>query len=233
MTETGWTKAELITEIETATAEQWADHKRPLLLSELGMDLTKKRGDYRPAIAPLKLRQFIATQLSSKVVVITHPRQAQKIALIPTGEDYSFETTTVGNTISRLPDVGERIKPPIWAAFVKPLAANHNRFIDIGDNALRFQDLPEGVSAQFKDPKIIPPELIIDGKSKDYNAQIVAERIKEWAAENKLSADQLYSREVSSSASKESFFDLFKGLSDSDLRRIEIPFDIIMKLVRQ
>ncbi|WP_416795914.1 hypothetical protein [Ciceribacter azotifigens] len=233
MTDAGWTVDQLLIEIEKATTEQWSKHQRPLLLSELGMDLTKKQGDYRPAIAPLKLRQFIATQLSNKVVIITHPRQLQKIALIPAGEDFSFEPVGGEKAGPLLREAGERIKASIWAAFVKPLAPNCNRYLDVEDKALRFQDIPNGSNSRSKSARSISSELIVDGQSKEYNPEEVAGRIKTWAAENGLLEEHLYNREASGGLPKNSFFDVFKGLSDSDLRRIEIPFDIVMKLARQ
>ncbi|KQZ45983.1 hypothetical protein [Ensifer sp. Root558] len=233
MTEGSWTKEELETAIETATTDHWSKNHHPLLLSELGMDLTTKRGDYRPAIAPLKLRQFIATQLSNKVVVVTHPRQAQKIALIPVGENFSFIPSEFEKPDLTAPDAGEKIKTSIWAAFVKPLAPNVSRYVDIDGKALRFQDVPNGSAAPFANARGVARDQIIDGQSADYNAQEVAARIKKWAAANGLAEERLYNRDVGNPAPKNSFFDVFKGLSDSDLRRIEIPFDIVMKLARQ
>jgi hypothetical protein len=227
MVDSGWTAQDLSLAIEKYTKESWDKTKYPLLLSELGMELTKKKGDFRPVIAPLKLRQFIASQLSGKVVVITHPRQAQKIAVIPAGEEFSFvERGKVRTEV----DLGERLKPTIWAAFVKPLAPGAVRFLDIADSGLRFQDLPAGSTPPTAAAREVPRTLIIDGQGPDYDAREVVARIKQWAADNGLPEERLVNREPRAIASKNAFFEVFKDLSDSDLRRIEIPFDIIVKL---
>jgi hypothetical protein len=232
MTEATWTTEELLVEIEKATFDHWSNHQRPLLLSELGMDLTKKRGDYRPVIAPLKLRQLVATKLSSKVVIVTHPRQLQKIVLVPTGEDFSFEPVGGEKAGPLLRGTGDRIKASIWAAFVKPLDPDYSRYIDIEDRDLRFRDIPNGSNAQSEVARVVSRDQIVDGKGAEYNPEEVAGRIKTWAAANNLVEDRLYNRESTGGFSNKSFFDAFSGLSDSDLRRIEIPFDIVMKLAR-
>lgn len=226
--ENAWTSADLVSAIETSTNEAWATKKYPLLLSELGVELTKQKGDYRPAIAPLKLRQFIATQLSNKVVIITHPKQPQKIALIPAGEEFSF----VQKEDDALATVehGDKIKASIWAAFVKPLAAGTARYLDVADRGLRFQDVPANAAPPSPTFKNVGRDLIIDGQSPDYDAREVSARIKRWATQNGLPEERLYNREILTSSERNPFFDLFRGLSDSDLRRIDIPFDIVMKL---
>lgn len=223
-----WTIVDLTSEIERLTYETWKNDKYPLLLSELGTFLTNKKGDYRPAIAPLKLRQFIATQLSSKVVLITHPFQKQKIALIPTGEEFSF----VPAEVEMLPSAEDRdkVKASIWAAFVKPLPVEAVRYVDIADSGLRFQDVHINAGPPVATARRVDKDLIIDGRGPDYDAREVAARIKRWAAGNGLPEERLYNREAHGVSGKNSFFDVFRGLSDSDLRRIEIPFDIIMKL---
>ncbi|MBN9671499.1 hypothetical protein [Roseibium aggregatum] len=229
--ENSWTQDELAEAIEEKTKDVWEKNRNPLLLSELGMELSKQKGDYRSAIAPLKLRQFIATQLSSRVVIITHPTQQQKIALIPSGEQFSFDDTTQRSTNKT--NESERIKASIWAAFVKPIPANSTRYLDIAGQELRFQDVPSNSPPPSQTSKQIPSGLVIDGRSSKYDAQEVADTIKTWASKNNLPEEKLYIRELKTRPPKNKFFEVFQGLSESDLRRIQIPFDIIMKLAQK
>lgn len=236
MTDNVWTTEKLEAAIEKSTIDAWSYYKRPILLSALGGELANF-GDYRPTIAPLKLRQYIATQLIDKVVIVTHPFQPQKTGLIPAGEEFSFVSSETNDEELATAEVSvagsrtkERIKPSIWAAFVKPVEAGLKRFLDIGDDALRFVDLAEGPPTSRH--KAILADSITDGTGPLYDARIVSEKIHKWAEANGLAIEKLYIREQQRSA-RSSFFEMFNGLSESDLRRIEIPFDIIVKLAQK
>ncbi|SDP07774.1 hypothetical protein [Phyllobacterium sp. OV277] len=235
MAESSWGAENLDSTIVTSTIDMWSINKAPLLLSTLGSDLAKI-ADYRTTIAPLKLRQYIATKLIDKVVIVTHPFQPQKTGLIPIGEEFSFvtsETRTEESTVTDSTAASrskERIKPSIWAAFVKPVQTDLKRFLDIGDDALRFVDLEDGPPSPRH--RAIPAESITDGTGLLYDARIVSENIHKWAEVNGLAIEKLYIREQQNSP-KNSFFEIFSNLSESDLRRIEIPFDIILKLAQK
>lgn len=225
----GWTAESLITEIERLTKSKWSEDSYPLLLSDLGSELDKS-GDYRSVISPLKLRQFIATRMSAEVTIVTHPHQRQKIALLPAGEVFSF-TDIVANTQPSVRPKSEKIRPSIWAAFVKPLAVGAERFVNMDE--LNFIDLPESEKPPFPNFKVVPRSLIVDGKSPDYNADLVAKTIASWASENAVAEDSLRNRPQNDNRLGGKLFEAFRGLSDSDLRRIEIPFDIVMKLLNK
>ncbi len=234
MARDAWTTESLDKTIVELTKKAWGDGL-PILLSDLGTELTKF-ADYRTVIQPLRLRQHIATRLSDQVSIVTHPKQPQKTGLIPAGEKFSFTGESDLPAEEEVPAAaskgGERVRPSLWAAFVKPLAGDCERYLDIGDEAFRFVDVKEGGPVPGPTFKSVARELITDGKSSLYDARQVSSTIHTWAREHSLAPEKLYIRE-SSSRPKSRFFEIFEGLSESELRRIEIPFDIIVKLAQK
>jgi hypothetical protein len=203
-----------------------------VLLSTLGSILLKS-GPFSDVIAPLRLRQFIAINLSDKVTVVTHPTIPQKVGLIPAGENFSYAAPPSSETGISEPSIVRKVKPTIWAAFVKPLDPDNRRYVDLSDDFLRFRDVPSGAAIPFARTTTVPRDMISDGSSPTYRPDTVLAHIAQWAKENDIFDDRLYIADRFFSGGLSGFFEQFAHLSESDLRRIDIPFDIIMKLTRR
>ena len=85
----GQNQAELAQEIASRTKEHWAARHEPLLLSQLGPILLQGGFNFKE-ITSLPIKKFIEQTLMDEVKIITHPIQAQKIGIIPKGENYVF-----------------------------------------------------------------------------------------------------------------------------------------------
>lgn len=221
---------ELKAYIITRTGEHWKANQRPILLSDLGVELGEKC-DYRLLIAPLKLRQFIHTYLAKDVTPVTHPTIKQKTGTIPYGETFTFEIAGA-DALRTTRTKSQRIKPTVWAAFVKPLPEGFQRYIDVSNEFLRFKDLSDPLPGNIAHLRSVPEGSIKDTSDPDYNADDIVSAISQWALDNHVPIEKTYFVEPKAPSTGK-FFEQFQVLSESDLRRIDIPFDIVVKLARK
>nr|WP_313010714.1 hypothetical protein [Brucella intermedia] len=233
MKEASEQKIALLGNIESIINDKYRSDKKPILLSQLGEILKLKSNDYLDLIAPLKLRIFIEQNLHEKVDVMVHPKQSQKIALLPKGHEFSFETVTSHQELpSANKKADERIKPTLWAAFVKPLPASSHRYIDIRDSSFRFTDFKNEVTNNRTSLREVPAAMIIDGKGPNYRPEKVVENIINWSMKNNISLDTIYIRNDLQNNYKNLFAE-FRNLSEEDLKRVNIPFDVILKILNR
>lgn len=220
--------------------DAYITNKTGVFLSQIGLLITKNP-DFKKTMKEKKLADFIETELSSDVQIISPPESPKlKIALPKhVRVDNSNNFVPVRDQNSGL-DSMPRYNKSFWAAFSHPLADGCHRYIKF-DPEIYFED-NASVASLSSEYKKIPPEFIISWSQgpEESPAQIskrIAESINRWLAENHVDIDlvKVKSGEKKSLVSQnDSLLDqLISALDEADLKRIQIPLDIIVKLQRK
>lgn len=126
------------------TSDNWGKSKRPLLLSALGPLLVREGINFKEIISPLKLLQYIKFSLDSDLEIVYHPTISEKVGLVPSSEEFSYaeETTLTKSSLLKGQTPSRRVKPSLWAAFLKPVPPKSRRLIRVTDSHFRFRDAP-------------------------------------------------------------------------------------------
>ena len=209
--------------------EHWDRHKLPLLLSSLGGQddgqvsrLTKQHAK--------NLREYLCGLLSDHVRVVQDPTRSEFIGVVPKDVEVpenAFEKL-IKQSQNQSVDAPRRFRPAFWAAFRKPLDESKSRYLSIHDPIL-FQDSSEG-----EEPHgfIKIPRIFIVGPSADTTD--VQKSAQDWLDENKLDSAPFLSTESRQSTRPLDLLDrLLNALDPSELERITMPLDVVLKLRRQ
>lgn len=83
------TKQDFVRFIDMRAVEKWKPGA-PYMLSSIGTETSVNGDDYRPLIAPLKLREFVLSTEFDNVKAIAHPKHKAAVALVPKSVDFAF-----------------------------------------------------------------------------------------------------------------------------------------------
>lgn len=215
-----------------------------LLLSQVGDILSKKHPEFRNLLGSRKLVGFIEAELAGVVKILTSPENHIVKVILPehvkVNDDVkSFFPQRGATSIS---GSRPRYNRAFWAAFSHPLAKGFTRLVEL-EPVVRYEDIEaEAVVSSLK--KVIPPNLIIDQAMEPDPAkrtQRINENIGEWLRTNNVSQDiveakvgtELASARVSGSNKGSLLEVLLAALDDADLKRIQMPLDVVAKLQRR
>jgi hypothetical protein len=214
-----------------------------IYLSQIGTLIAKDSPQLRDSLGGRKLADFIAVEMTDAIQIIPLPENSKlKIALPVTVQvnDNIMRFIPKRNAATSSAMETPRYNSAFWAAFSQPLPEGCTRLIEF-EPELRFEDIM-GESSVTSTKKKVSPDLIIT------QAQVteltpaqrsihIASKIKSWLFENEVGFDlvkaQIMDAKVSGSR-KESLLEvLIATLDESELKRIQIPLDIIAKLHRK
>lgn len=222
----------------------YSKNGKGLLLSQVGDLISKKRPELRNVLGSRKLVGFIEAELAGSVQILTSPENHIVKVILPAHVDVR------DNVISFLPQRGAasisvrypRYNRAFWAAFSHPLAKGLTRLVDL-EPVVRYEDIAgEAVVSSLK--KVVSPELIIDQAAEPDLAkrtQRINEIINDWLKTNNVSLDIVEAKDETGLASasisgsnKGSLLEvLLAALDDADLKRIQMPLDVVAKLQRR
>lgn len=228
--------------IESVTKETYRDEGKGVLLSQLGEYISKNHPGLKEELGGKKLAQFIVDEMSEVLQIRTSPEnRIVKIALpneVEVGGDFK-KFLPVRANLSEKVEVVPRYNKVFWAAFLYPLEVGRVRVVEL-EPIIRFNDLgQEAVDGGVL--KVITPDFIVDltgevGSAK--KSQRVNEKIQIWL--NKYSVELSAVLEKKERSPKqiqgtqvrgETLLDaLIAALDSSDLKRIQIPLDVVAKL---
>lgn len=77
--------------IQKRTKEVWDKSQKPYYLSFIAVDLAKSNIDYKPIIAPLRLRQWATVNEVAGTKLVIHSKHKAKVGYIPENVEYSFD----------------------------------------------------------------------------------------------------------------------------------------------
>ena len=85
----------LKTLVASRTQDTWDKRQQPYYISFIATDAIKEGVDYRPIIAPLKLRQWALSVEIEGVKAVAHPLHTAKAGFVPLDKDYTFDDADV------------------------------------------------------------------------------------------------------------------------------------------
>lgn len=208
----------------------WDDHHKPLLLSRLG---NRDRGEIARLVRQhsSNLQSYLHSYLSDNVKVVQHSVRPELVGAVPSHAELSAKDdvdSALETTVNESTATATRYHPAFWAAFRIPLDESNNRYMSTR-TPIRFHDAP----GDRPDGFIQIASNYVVGPDAEYAD--VQQKVQEWLAENKLQPT-LYASMVKASGSEKSvdLLDrLLHALDPSDLERITMPLDIVLKLKRQ
>lgn len=210
-----------------------------LLLSRLGQTLAKKHPELRQTLGTRKLAEFIEEEMAESVQVLTSPENGIVRIALPArvtvdGDVLQFfprRDTTAGSSAAT-----PRYSRAFWAAFSQPLAAGQTRLVEFEPH-VHFVDV-EGAAPASK--KVVAREFIVDEVTEPdlaMRGKQIAANIARWLHANFVDVE-LVSAKVEghvagtrAAGSKGSLLEvLLSALGEADLKRIQMPLDVVAKL---
>ena len=207
----------------------WDHQKVPALLSWLGNQngaelsrVTRERG--------MAAKQYLIASLSDQVRVIQHQTKKELVGVLPIAVDVSSEggaDNLLERTRKSETENIPRFHPAFWAAFRKPLDESKHRYLT-DTEPVRFRDV------SLDDGKFgveIGREYIV---GLDADPSQVQKKIQDWFENNEADRKIYLSTEQVRSAEPRDLLDrVLESLESSELERVTMPLDVILKLRRE
>ncbi len=231
-------EAELKSVIEELVRAAWAQ-KKPVLLSELGTHNSGEAARKAKEISG-SLGMYLAQNLSDDFIVIKHSKIPSVLGLVPRNAETEKITDfdpVLDQSLSRRPDQKFQFRKSFWTAFRKKPEPDQRRYVEI-EGYNRFQNFPSETN---------PPEGMIEipreyiAAEDEVSDTDVYQNIERWAQANNFPLEKFSVRgsklsrivKFSQLPKDATTLDrLLVALDSSDLKRVDMPLDIIQKLSR-
>jgi len=220
--------------------EQFDRDGTGLLLSRLGQTLTLQHAALKVQLGKKKLAEFLEEKMAGIVRVEVSPHDSKVSIVLPAGVDltgdlsrYFPKRRAIEPTVA---PVIPRYNRAVWAAFSQPVTVDAKRFLTF-DPVVSFVDAAE--KPPIADAVLVDNEFLISTSQVTDPAQRakkIAENIDAWSKRHGVMPSLLLasSKPVSHNlpvGEKHSLLDLLlTALNENELKRIELPLDIISKL---
>ena len=222
--------------IEQLVEEHWANQRTVCYLSSIGVRLTQALPESREVLTG-GLREFIRQH--PVVRVVQFPGVAEKVGAVPLSvpepEDVR-ELFTSNRTASGLQNRNVYMNE-FWEAFIRS-TGGHSRYVAIDDtgSVSVCEEPPEDDTIQVY-------EIGEEDWTKGVHGGTIAEKvdathsaIDAWLMKHSLDYGTFLQprggrRKTSHERGLEGLLSAFDGLSSEDLARINIPLDIVLKLI--
>ena len=218
----------------------WSEGKTPLLLSRLG---AREDGEIARAARGYasSLSEYLKQELADEVRVVNHSATPVVVAAVPRSSEtesiHDFDPL-LEKSLRRADAEGKpnRFHQVFWLAFRKPLKPGKRRFV-IPSDRLEFLDVSEDDASPGNGVEI--DREFIATEVGDVLHEDTYSRIVEWGKKNSVSLDQFFHSAVAKRYKRHlrergiSLLDqIFEVLDPEDLRRMNLPMDVVRKLAR-
>lgn len=215
--------------------ERWEKTQKALLLSDLGFALKKTFGDARDVV-PRGIKEYLREW--PIVQKIEYPGISEKIGLIPNEVSIPDDVTSLFFTKTGREPVEKRpiYKNEFWRAFITPIEDRRYIIIDADETFIvSSEKIANDLNQAYEIKKSDLPSFP-EGTSIPLKAEETYKSIAAWIARNNLGAEIFlkHSRpSIKRSAENRllSLSEVFGDLSIEDQARINIPLDILLKLL--
>ena len=231
-------EAQLKNVIKELVGAAWAQ-KKPLLLSELGAhdggEVARKARQISGGLSV-----YLAENLVDDLIVKKHSKNPVVIGVVPRNAETEKITDfdpVLEQRLSQPEHKKIQFRKSFWAAFRKKLEPGERRYIET-EGYNKFESLPPEADPPEGMMEILREYIAADDEVSDTG---IYQNIEKWAQANHFSLEIFSWRELLS-VRRVKFSQLPKGattldrllgaLDTSDLKRIEMPLDIIQKLSR-
>ncbi len=209
---------------------------KPLFLAQIP-PLLKSRGfDIDKILQGRSLRELIAVEGVEKLRIVRDPKHELVWGVIPQSAptdidlDSLFAREQFTTTLPAGP-TGPRFKKWFWTAFIKPIAPGDKRYL-LAD---RFNDIPESVTPPTGAMIVEPTDVLNPEPAVAVEGHDVISLINNWAERNSAPLNEYYLGTAvphRSETNRKQFPEL-ATLEVDDLKRIMVPMDIVLKLLRR
>lgn len=194
---------------------QFENGGKRVFLSSLGSNLVSQK-QLIEKLTGQKFSEFIKTSLDYPIGITGEHKNI--LFLVPRGTS---------------PDVVEecapRFNPGFWTAFAKPLAGEEQRFINL--NTLRFGSKVEVAGNEAGAVRKIEAKFIATEETSRDIADMVR-RIDDWLSEQSLERDPFLAKARKPRAANNNLLsELLSTLSHDQLRRTNLPLDVVKSLL--
>lgn len=231
---------ELTTRLQTKELEDfiyetvfqyYGNYGKGILLANLGWAIFHQRPHLRDCLGKRKISEFIAQEMPEKIQVAPSvDNSAVKIAT-PVFAPKTIEVQNIKQITSAVKS-RRFYAGAVFLAFSHPLASGLQRILTIKP-VLYFKDMPVD-SPLTAEGYRITSEFIVDISGNKNSTPLLDEKIDQWLKVNNLSLKELLRLNKPAHAKQKSLLSaldiLISALGEDDLRRIQIPLDIISKL---
>lgn len=235
------TLKKFIAELAHAT---YSKDGKGLLLSQVGDIISKQRPELRNVFGSRKLVGFIEAELTDSVQILTSPENPIVKVILPASVTVNenvmqfFPQRGATSSLVRMP----RYNRAFWAAFSHSLANGYTRLVGF-EPQVHYEDI-DGDAPVATLKKVVPHGSIIDVATEPdplKRTQRINEIINDWLQTNNVSIDiveakaeaELASARITGSNKGSLLEVLLAALDDDDLKRIQMPLDVVAKLQRR
>lgn len=220
--------------------QHWKLTHTGLLLSRLGKNLADLGFSLRGELHGERLAEFLMRELSAQIQVKRSPENPTTTIALPANLPAGVELDSVfpAPGVPSAAPKGRRFPPVLWNAFTSRLDEGFVRQVHLGPPP-RYEDAPEADIQQglpvVSGDEVMGPRTSLNQLA--YTAE-VERRIEQWLSDNQLDVDsfaKVKRAEASPGGSSErqsALSALLSSLSDQDLRRVQLPLDIVKKLLK-
>lgn len=212
----------LIEEVERC----WSTRHEPLLLSKLGQLAAARGFVLHQELGGRKLSQFIQQELADELEVQSPNDTGILLRAIPKNLLGAEAAPTFDNKPDGSPPAG--LNRAFLSAFGRPIADGYERWVRI-DPPIRYRDLPSDQRAADGYVQIERSFLISPAGDVEAFAQAT-----KWLSAKGFEIQKFMLKAKTQARSDKSLLSqLIEGLTESELKRVSLPLDIVEKLMRK
>ena len=222
--------------IEDTVASHWKDTKKAYMLSALGIELRNNVPESQDVMGE-GLRHYLRQQ--ELVNVVQYPNVAQKIGAVPLSADVPNDKRELFCAPKNRHPVRKKpvYKQQFWDSFINEIDEGKVRVVTPGfDGSLTIEDIALNDLDEKSDTYRIDASHITPKSPEKTIAEKAAATsilIERWLKAQGIEEPSLFLRSDTAISDRlRNLLDAFEGLSDEDMSRIEIPLDILSKLIR-
>ncbi|MFM0643404.1 hypothetical protein PQR14_03670 [Paraburkholderia bryophila] len=216
----------------------WNEKRVGVLLSQIGSLVSGHPELARAEMGSRKLTSYLEEELQDELRIFVSPDNPIVRVAIPA------EVGVAGDPVLLFPHADPTKKAAaatgvsgaILTAFSRPLAADKQRVVHLTPK-VRFDDIDLDAEIPAS-AKPIARDLIVDPSGVADPAQATAQliaNIKEWRAQSELEPGTISPKpRVSERPGRKSLLEqIIETLSEQDLKRVQLPLDIVEKLLNR
>jgi len=231
------TVADWIALLEHEAKTRW-DNGKLLLLSQIPPVLRENGIDVHETLAGRPLLTALKLEGAGHIALVQHPIHSAVWAALPKNVADANDARTIfplptTPNIAVFTEDTQKFQPWFWAAFVKVLEPGRRRWL----LANSFVD-HEAAAPQLAENayEVTRADIVNPGPSMPVDRVAVLKSIEAWAVRNRLELSRFelsHGNHRSQEIARAKIHLPFDSLDSDDLKRIVVPLDIVMKLLRR
>lgn len=208
-----------------------------ILLANLGWAVINTRPELKHLLNRFKLGRFIDRELRDKVEIVSSATKPGEMRVVPRPVSAdSLPARGMGDASAGSAEIRRPYSRAVLLAFTRRIPDGCSRVLHL-DPTVFFEDVPSTALDRAAATFLIDSRFLVDAEIplSRAHAQEMDARVDAWLAETGASLERLLQQRKRSPATRapqsSSLFDaLVSALSPTELRRVQLPLDIVEKL---